>query len=174
MINSHTGTPDTPPSSLASVTLHQRPYDHPDAVLLVNALFEDQVDRYGYADPAEADPAHYAPPNGLFLVAYSGTVPVACGGYRTYDAGSKTIEIKKMYTRPQARGSGLGRRILAELERHAAAAGFIRSILETGVRNTAALALYTSTGYRPHPRYATDYRDPKINRAFIKALCSEI
>lgn len=167
MINSRT---DASHSAPVPATIHQRPYDHPDAVLLVNALFEDQADRYGYADPAEADPAHYAPPHGLFLVAYSGAVPVACGGYRTYDAAGKTIEIKKMYTRPQARGSGLGRRILAELERHATAAGFVHSILETGVRNTAALALYTGTGYRPRPGYATDYRDPEINRAFIKSL----
>ncbi|GAA2455933.1 GNAT family N-acetyltransferase [Actinomadura vinacea] len=166
MIDSRTGVP----LEFGKVTLHELPYDHPAAIRLVRALFDDQVERYGYADPVEADPAHYAPPEGLFLVAYAGAVPVGCGGYRTHDAPSRTIEIKKMYSLPGLRGTGLGRRILAELERRAAAAGFTDSILETGIRNTAALALYTSTGYQPRPRYAVGYRDPEINRAFVKKL----
>lgn len=152
------------------VRLQQRPYDHPDAVRLVRALFEDQVERYGYADPVEASPAAFTPPDGLFLVAYHGETPVACGGYRTHDAQTRTIEIKKMYAFPELRGSGLGRLVLAELERHATRAGFTSAILETGVRNTAALALYTGAGYQPRPRYATGYRDPEINRAFVKNL----
>src|SRR5690606_42097777 len=50
MINSGTrasGTSFIP----RKVILQQRPYDHPDAVHLVRALFNDQVERYGYADP---------------------------------------------------------------------------------------------------------------------------
>lgn len=152
------------------VTLQQRAYDHPDAVELVRALFDDQVERYGYADPVDADPAAYVPPHGLFLVAYHGETPVACGGYRTHDSATKTIEVKKMFAFPELRGSGLGRLVLTELERHAAHAGFTSAILETGIRNTAALALYVGAGYRPRSRYATGYRDPAVNRAFIKNL----
>ncbi|MFV2179453.1 GNAT family N-acetyltransferase [Actinomadura sp. LOL_016] len=160
-----------PTSGPRKVSLRRRPYDHPDAVHLVRALFDDQVERYGYADPVEAAaPAAYTPPEGLFLVAYQGETPVACGGYRTHDLETRTIEIKKMYAFPELRGSGLGRLILNELEWHAARAGFQSAILETGVRNTSALALYTGAGYRPRSRYATDYRDPEINRAFVKEL----
>ncbi|WP_182883930.1 GNAT family N-acetyltransferase [Microbispora sp. H10949] len=146
-----------------------RPYDHPDARRLVRALFDDQKERYGYADPFEADPAYYLPPHGLFLVGYLDGVAVACGGYRTFDEQTRTVEVKKMYTVPRFRGLGLGERILKELERRAARNGARRSILETGVRNTAALALYTGVGYQPTERYV-DGRDPAINRAFVKEL----
>ncbi|WP_084960203.1 GNAT family N-acetyltransferase [Thermoactinospora rubra] len=151
-------------------TIKPRSYDHPDAVALVRALFEEQVARYGYADPAQAEPAAYAPPTGLFLVGYRDGIAVCCGGYRLHDAESRTVEIKKMYTVPQQRGQGFGARILQELERQAALGGAKRAILETGVRNTGALALYSSFGYLPTQRYVPG-RDPAINRAFLKELC---
>ena len=59
--------------------------------------------------------------------------------------------------------------MLAWLEHHAMKAGAHRAILETGVRNTAALGLFTSTGYRPVDRYV-EGRDPQINRAFARSL----
>ena len=106
-----------------------------------------------YADPAEADQSDYVPPGGLFLVGYLDGEAVACGGYRAYDRISRTVEIKKMYTLPTVRGRGYGYAIIRELERHAAAAGARRAILETGVRNTGALALYIGVGYRPIDSY---------------------
>ncbi|MDF5759026.1 GNAT family N-acetyltransferase [Spongiactinospora sp. TRM90649] len=156
-------------TNLHHFVLRTRAYDHPHSARLVRALFDDQTERYGYADPFESDPAVYASPRGLFLVGYLDDVPVACGGYRTYDLRTRTIEIKKMYTLPNLRGHGLGERIITELERHALAHGAQRSILETGVRNVAALALYIGNGYQPTERYVRD-RDPAINRAFIKDL----
>lgn len=158
-----------PAADLPSLEIAARPYDHPDAQGLIWALFDDQVARYGYADPAEAEPAKYAPPQGLFIVAYLDGTPASGGGYRTYDPATRTVEIKKMYTLTEFRGRGLGRIVLAELERRAAGAGAERSILETGIRNAGALALYSKMGYRPRPRYMQD-RDPAINRAFVKLL----
>jgi GNAT superfamily N-acetyltransferase len=151
------------------IEIVERAYDHPDAVRLVRALYDEQVGRYGFADPVDADPAEYAPPRGLFLVAYVDGVPGACGGYRTYDPSTATVELKKLYTVPQLRGRGLGRLVGAELERHAADHGARRAILETGARSHAALALVRLAGYRPTARYVTG-RDPAINRAFAKDL----
>ncbi|MFI7644219.1 GNAT family N-acetyltransferase [Nonomuraea sp. NPDC049400] len=145
------------------------PYDHPDALALVHALYDDQMERYGYADPAEAPPALFVPPQGLFLVSYVDDVPAACGGFRTYAPRAATVEIKKMYTAPPHRGRGLGQRLLETLERAAVEHGAQWAILETGVRNTAALALYDRLGYQPTDRYIPG-RDPAINRAFIKDL----
>ena len=59
--------------------------------------------------------------------------------------------------------------MLSWLEEHSVGAGAQRAIVETGVRNTAALALFTSAGYRPIARYV-EGRDPEINRAFARAL----
>jgi GNAT superfamily N-acetyltransferase len=163
-------TENLSPALQSEVMIVPRPYDHPDARLLTGALYSDQLARYGYADPAAAGSGLYCPPQGLFLVVYAGGMPAGCGGYRTHDPAARTAEVKKMYMRPGQRGRGLGRLILAELERHAAAAGFATVILETGVRNTAALGLYTAMGYRPRPRYAAAWRDPQVNRAFSKTL----
>ena len=159
------------PTRLAAETavLTQLPYDHPDAARLVRALFDEQVGRYGFADPIAADPADYAPPRGLFLVAYTNGTPCACGGYRPYGPRTDTAEIKKLYTVPGLRGQGVGALILTRLEAHAAARGARSAILETGVRNDAALLLFKSAGYRPTPQYVTG-RDPAINRAFLKDL----
>jgi ribosomal protein S18 acetylase RimI-like enzyme len=70
---------------------------------------------------------------------------------------------------PAFRGCGAGRALLSWLEHHATANGARRAILETGIRNAAALRLFTSTGYGPIERYV-DGRDPAINRAFVKSF----
>ena len=58
-----------------------------------------------------------------------------------------------MYVTPSARGRGLARRLLAELERTARAAGHQRVILETGSQQPEAVALYRSAGYTDIPAY---------------------
>jgi GNAT superfamily N-acetyltransferase len=76
-------------------------------------------------------------------------VYVATGGWRRIDYGTDdTVEIKRMYVVPGARGRGLSRRMLAELESTAAAAGARRVVLNTGDKQPEAIALYESSGYR--------------------------
>ncbi len=127
-----------------------RTYDHPDAVALIADVQQEYVVRYGEVDRTPVDPAEFAPPLGLFLVAYVDGVPAACGGWRAHDAD---VELKRMYVRDAFRGRGLARAVLAELERTAAAAGYTRLILETGSKQPEAIALYTSAGYTPVPRF---------------------
>jgi GNAT superfamily N-acetyltransferase len=132
------------------VRIEVRTYDHPDAVALIADVQQEYVVRYGDVDQTPVDPAEFAPPLGLFLVAYVDEEPAACGGWRAHgaDSGADT-ELKRMYVRPAFRGRGLARAVLAELERTAAAAGYRRLILETGSRQPEAIALYTSAGYAP-------------------------
>jgi GNAT superfamily N-acetyltransferase len=151
------------------VAIAERAVDHPDAVLLLRAFYAEQVQRYGFADPIDLDPAEYERPNGVFAVAYHQGRPVGCGGYRWYDRAAGTIEIKKTYLVPELRGRGAGRAMLTWLETDASASGARRVILETGVRNSAALHLFARAGYGPTPRYVAG-RDPNVNRAFAKAL----
>ncbi|MFB7999732.1 GNAT family N-acetyltransferase [Streptomyces sp. NPDC056002] len=82
-----------------------------------------------------------------------------------------TAEIKRMYVSGDARGHGIGRYLLHHLERHAASRGATQIVLETGRRNTAALALYRRAGYLPCPSYVVG-RDPRVNRAMTKPLGS--
>jgi GNAT superfamily N-acetyltransferase len=58
-----------------------------------------------------------------------------------------------MYVSPAARGHGVARAILAELEHTAVEAGYGRMVLETGYRQPEALALYQSAGYVDVPDF---------------------
>jgi ribosomal protein S18 acetylase RimI-like enzyme len=154
------------------IEIAERPPGNPDAARLLRAFHGEQLHRYGFADPAELTSGEYMAPSGVFAVVYYSAIPAGCGGYRWFDQTTRTVEIKRIYIAPASRGLGAGRALLAWLERHAVAAGARRAILETGVRNTAALGLFTSAGYRPVDRYV-EGRDPAINRAFARLLTSE-
>jgi putative acetyltransferase len=69
-------------------------------------------------------------------------------------------EIKRMWVEEAARGRGIARQILNVLMAEAGGAGLERLRLETGVANSAALALYEKTGFKRREPFA-DYRpDP--------------
>ncbi|GAA1983863.1 GNAT family N-acetyltransferase [Amycolatopsis minnesotensis] len=140
------------------------PYDHPDAALLTAQVQRVYEERYGEADVTPLDPGEFSAPRGLFLVAYAddGT-PVASGAWRAHDGPAPFFragdaELKRMYVTEAARGRGYARAVLAELERAAVAAGRKRVVLETGLRQPEAIALYRSCGYTDIPNYGV-YRD---------------
>lgn len=148
-------------------------YDHPDVTGLVARVQQEYVERYGSPDDTPVDPSMFAPPEGLFLLAYVDGVPVGTGAWRRSPVralgGVAGAEIKRMYVVPERRGSGLARRILAELEATAAAAGHDLIVLETGLRQPEAIALYESSGYLPIEGFG-HYRDSPLNRCFAKRL----
>jgi GNAT superfamily N-acetyltransferase len=150
-------------------------YDHPDAVLLQDRVQQEYVERYGDPDRTELDPEQFVPPRGVYLLAYLGAVPVASGGWRAMDDNPEghrdgDAEIKRMYVVPEARGRGLARRVLAELERGAAAAGRTRMVLETGTMQPEAISLYRSSGYQPLTVKFGLYRDEPLSRCFALDL----
>ncbi|MFH0246039.1 GNAT family N-acetyltransferase [Streptomyces sp. HK10] len=162
-----------PSRSRSTHLLTAVPYSHPEARRLTRALHTEQTAIYGFADDPDDTPREaFTPPRGLFVIAHRAHVPeaVGCGGWRLLDP--ETAEIKRMYVAVSARGGGLGLHILEHLEEQAAACGVKRLVLETGVRNEAALALYRRCGYGPSPSYVPG-RDMAINRAMSKKLpCS--
>lgn len=74
-----------------------------------------------------------------------------------------------MYVRPSHRGRGHGQRILQRLEEHGRSISVTSVILETGIHNREAIALYEAAGYFAVPTYASS-RDQRINRAYAKQL----
>ncbi|MGW0731520.1 GNAT family N-acetyltransferase [Streptomyces sp. NPDC002851] len=152
-------------------------YDHPDAVKLSTQVLLEYAARYGdpEGDATPLDPAMFTPPRGLFLVAYDAhDRPVATGGWRTQDENDEgyadgDAELKRMYVVPEARGTGLARRILVLLEEDARAAGRTRMVLETGTRQPEALALYASAGYEPCAKFGY-YRFHEESRCLAKPL----
>lgn len=101
------------------------------------------------------DPEEVAEGRGAFLVVWRGEAPIGCGALRLLDA--KTAEIKRMYVSPLERGKGIGRRLVVALEAEARTLGVRRLVLETGVRQIAALALYRAAGFEPIPLFG-EYR----------------
>lgn len=91
------------------------------------------------------DPALFVPPAGVFLVAERGGAPIGCGGVRML--APTRGEVKHLWVRPSARGTGLGRALLSELERRAAELGATEIVLDTNERLAAAQSLYRSSGY---------------------------
>ena len=74
-----------------------------------------------------------------------------CGALRKKDDTS--VEIKRMYVVPSVRGQRLGVRILRDLERKAKEDGYKRIVLETGIRQIAAIQLYEREGYKRIENY---------------------
>jgi GNAT superfamily N-acetyltransferase len=83
--------------------------------------------------------------NPNVVVVYLHDKPVACGCFKKYD--QNTIEIKRMFVSPEARGMGLAQTILRELELWAHDLGYSFSVLETLYKQKEAIALYQKTGY---------------------------
>jgi DNA-binding MarR family transcriptional regulator/GNAT superfamily N-acetyltransferase len=88
---------------------------------------------------------------GVFVVATSDGLPVACGGLQLLTA--TTSEIKRMWVHPQWRGAGLGSRLLRHLEAVAVELGYETVRLDTNGTLTEAIALYEWAGYRRIARY---------------------
>ncbi|MEV4942897.1 GNAT family N-acetyltransferase [Streptomyces zaomyceticus] len=158
------------------MNIHPTRYDHPDAVALEDAVQAEYAVRYDdEGDVTPLDAGMFVPPRGLYLLAYdAGGRPTATGGWRTQDKNDEgysdgDAELKRMYVIPEARGLGLARRILAALESDARTAGRTRMVLETGIAQPEAIALYTSSGYEPCPKFG-HYRDHPSSRCFAKPL----
>ena len=117
------------------------------------------------------DPEEVADGRGTFLVVYRGGTPVGCGALRLLDA--ETAELKRTYVSPIVRGKGLGRRLLAALEAEARALGVRRLVLETGVRQAAAFALYRATGFQPIPLFGEYCLSPETSVCLGKVLDHE-
>jgi GNAT superfamily N-acetyltransferase len=83
--------------------------------------------------------------NRNVVVIYLDEKPVACGCFKRYD--ENTIEIKRMFVSPDARGLGLAQRVLHELELWAKELDYSVSVLETLYKQQEAISLYQKVGY---------------------------
>lgn len=122
---------------------------HPHARYCLHEYFTELDRRFDTGfDPAvtrSVDLDEVRPPAGLFLVALLRDEPIGCGALRFH--AHTSAEIKRMWVAESARGLGVGRRLLAELETRAVATGSRIVRLDTNKSLTAAIALYRSAGY---------------------------
>lgn len=122
---------------------------HPHAQFCLHEYFSELDRRFEMGfDPTlsiPADEAELRPPAGLFLVAMLRAEPIGCGALKFHD--DEPTEIKLMWVAESARGLGLGRRLLTELEDHATNHGTQAVRLETNKTLIEAISLYRSAGY---------------------------
>jgi DNA-binding MarR family transcriptional regulator/GNAT superfamily N-acetyltransferase len=142
---------------------------HPDAQRCVNAYFTELEERSKAAlDPAtlaSAKPEEMRMPEGAMLVAYLRGNAIGCGAVKLHDR--EPCEIKRMWIDPEARGLGLGRRLLGDLESLASEAGALLAHIETSDHLPEAIALYRSSGY---VEVAPFNEEPFADRWFEKRL----
>ena len=121
----------------------------PEARACMAAYFAELGERFdGGFDPGASLPAtdaDLAEPSGLLLLARLHGEPVGCGALKFH--GTEPAELKRMWVANRARGLGLGRRLLAELEDQARRHGVTVVRLETNQALTEAITLYRSAGY---------------------------
>jgi DNA-binding MarR family transcriptional regulator/GNAT superfamily N-acetyltransferase len=119
-------------------------------------------------DPERSISAHareLTPPAGLLLVARLRGQPIGCGALKLH--GTAPAEVKRMWIAPEARGLGLGARLLQELERQARDAGVRVLRLETNRALREAIALYRRSGYVEVDRFNDE---PYAHHWFEKRL----
>lgn len=117
---------------------------------LVALLDEDLALRDG------EDNAFYAQFNGIAVlkhcvVYYENGIALGCGALKRFDANS--MEVKRMFVNPEVRGKGIASLLLVALENWAKELGYEQCVLETGLRQPEAIALYKKNKYDIIPNY---------------------
>ena len=142
----------------------------PTAYALIAALNAELTGAYPEpgATHFRLDPGEVAEGRGAFLVVRLDGRPVACGALRRLEEG--TGELKRMYVAPDERGRGIGRALLAALEEEARRLGLARLVLETGTRQTQAIALYRRAGFERIPAYGEYVSSPTTSVCMGKEL----
>lgn len=150
-----------------SVIITREPPDTADAISLIrelDALLEPlypSESRHGFSvDKLLAEDV-------AFFLLRANETPACCGGIQL--VGGEYGEIKRMYVRPQFRGSGFAKLMLTHLAAHARAHHIALLRLETGIHQREAIGLYERQGFYRIPPFGP-YTDDPLSRCYEKRL----
>jgi GNAT superfamily N-acetyltransferase len=126
------------------------PVDEEPAATLVQRMCDEIAALYEGLDLDGAQmpkggAAELCPPHGTFLVGFEDDVALCCGGLKRLSQDA--CEIKRMFVVDCARGRGVARELLCELERRARELGYSVARLDTGPRQPHAQRMYERAGY---------------------------
>jgi GNAT superfamily N-acetyltransferase len=154
---------------VADVIVERHDLGSPAARALIEALNAELAERYPEegANHFRLDLEEVAPGRGAFVLASRAGTPVGCGAVRRVEPA--VGEVKRMYVVPAERGRGTGRLILDAIEREARGLGLTRLVLETGVRQPDAIALYERAGFGRISAFG-DYDDSPLSVFMAKEL----
>ena len=152
---------------MSTLVIEEVAFDSALAEELIAEVQLEYVERYGGPDRTPVDSMQFAPPHGAFFVATVGGELIGCAGLRRHD--DDVVEVKRMFVRTAHRRRGHARALLRALEERARANGYHRVVLETGLAQPEAIALYTTDGYAPIDGFG-HYKDAPLSRSFAKDL----
>jgi len=129
-----------------------READSPQDLALIRDLFLEYAASLGFdlafqgfnRELAEL-PGAYASPRGVILLALDHANASGCVALRPL--ATDTCEMKRLYVRPAARGTGLGRRLAEAILAEGRSRGYKRMRLDTVPAMAGAIALYRSLGF---------------------------
>jgi GNAT superfamily N-acetyltransferase len=150
------------------VTVVRDNSSNPDFKKMVKLLDLDLNQRYG-AVQSQYDKSNIIESLDTVVIAKVDSEAVGCGCFKQYD--KETVEIKRMFVKPEHRGLGIATQLLIELESWAIERGFSRAVLETGEKNPEAIRLYKQHGYRQIEKYG-QYVDFELSICFAKNLAA--
>ena len=130
--------------------------ENPDFLSLIELLDKDLWNRYPETQQNFVA-FNVVKLNAMAIVAYDGDSAVGCGCFRVTENES-IVEIKRMYVKEEVRGTGIAKSIVSELEVWALEEGKISAVLETGINQPEAIALYKKLGYEQIANY-----EPYVN-----------
>lgn len=122
----------------------------PNFVALTQALDRDLGERYGKQMDFYGAFNHSSDVEHALYAALDGD-PVGCGCFKPFSEG--TVEMKRVFVRPDLRGKGVARELMRALEDWARELGYRAAVLETGILQPEAIRLYEAAGYRRIPNY---------------------
>ena len=126
------------------IRLQRTTSDNEDFRLLIAELDKELQSRYEERQ-AIYDRYNIIENNGNVVIAYKDEMPVGCGCFKKFD--DRSVEIKRMFVRPEYRGQKIAASILQQLENWAIEFNISGTILETGIKQHEAIHLYRKSGY---------------------------
>jgi DNA-binding MarR family transcriptional regulator len=143
--------------------------EHPDAKRCLRAYVAELNRRsdtpFDPRNGSTAEPHEVRPPAGAFVVAYLSGEAIGCGAVKHRPGGPS--DIKRMWVAESARGLGIGRRLLRELEQLVRESGAPAAQLETNATLVEAITMYRSAGYTEVPAFNDE---PFADHWFAKPL----
>jgi putative acetyltransferase len=151
---------------MPAVITAERP-DAPDALLLINEL-QSHLESFYPPESRHGFSVERLVAEGVaFFVLRADGHPAGCGGIKL--VSTEYGELKRMYVRPQFRGSGFGEMLAEHLAAHALANSVTLLRLETGIHQQAAIRLYERLGFRRIPPFGPYTNDP-LSLCYEKTL----